>query len=556
MIKKNLNWNRVAVVLVNYNGKDLLTKCIDSLICKTEEDIEIVIVDNGSWDGSMDDIENCYPYIHTIYMGKNMGWGAGCNTGMKVSFENGARYALLLNTDTEIEKGLISELVKYCDDNMITIPRIYKDKEDKENSLWYSGGEIDFETACVNQTLFKYDLGDTSRDLPRKVEFATGCCMMISKVVWEKAGGFDEEYFLYYEDADYCMRLKEQGIEIMYVPKASLWHQVGGTVGEEISDVSLYYTVRNRLFFADKYKRYMKTDGIEILKKILEARAYFTTSFNKKCKKAVLAGIRAYLQGTRGKAEDFIHDNYAIISGFDDTEIDANGMHWLWNKEIEAEIEVRNFNRERKLCEVSGEICLPKDGDEKRIDVYWDGEYYGTIHSLLKCFCIQGNVEAGKSGRIKFVTEGEQGREDENSLFSEFIFCIRNMKVRMMEFGGYILGSGAYKTEYNENAIWNWIGEQNFQICLINEEDRKREASLSFNLIPAPTRDDVNVTLTEDGGDAEKVIKNGHNQLFFQLEPHEKKRFWLHANQEPVTNFNRDVRRFFYGIRDIRFEIL
>lgn len=556
MIKKSLNWNGVAVILVNFNGKDVLTKCVDSLICKAGEDIEILVVDNCSQDGSMDDIENCYPHIHTIYMEENMGWGAGCNVGMQVSFENGARYALLLNTDTEIEKGMLPELLRYCDDNMITIPRIYKDKEDKENSLWYSGGEIDFETACVNQTLFKYDLLHESSDLPRKVEFATGCCMMISKECWEKAGGFDEGYFLYYEDVDYCMHLKEQGIEILYVPNAALWHKVGGSSGGEISDVSLYYTVRNRLFFADKYKKYMKTDRMEILKQILEERTYFTTPHDKRYKKAVLAGIRAYLQGARGKAEDFIHENYTVVSGFDDVETDAYGIRWLWSKKIEAEIEVCNFSGERRLCEVTGEIYLPKDGDEKKIDVYWDGEYYGTINSLLKCFCIQGNVDAGKRGRIKFVTEGKQEREDEASPFSELIFCIRNMKVKMMEFGGYILGSGAYGTEYVEKETWNWIGEQDFQICLVNEDNRKREASLSFILVPAPMRDAVYVSLTEDGENVEQVIKKGYNQLFFQLEAHEKKRIWLHANEEPVTNFNGDARRFFYRIGDIHFDIL
>ena len=126
MIKKNLNWNKTAIVLVNYNGEDVLEECIKSLIQKDEKDIEIVVVDNGSQDSSMEYIENYYPCVHTIYMERNVGWGAGSNVGLQISFENGAQYALLLNTDTEIEEDTISELLNYCDDNTLAIPRIYR----------------------------------------------------------------------------------------------------------------------------------------------------------------------------------------------------------------------------------------------------------------------------------------------------------------------------------------------------------------------------------------------------------------------------------------------
>lgn len=338
MLKKYSEWCRVTVVLVNYNNNETLEDCIESLLCRTAEDIEILVVDNGSRDGSMEYIEKHYPQLHTEYMESNMGFGKGCNRGMEIAFDNGSQFVLLLNTDTEIEEGMISELLKYCDDNTLVIPRIYKDKENKENSLWYSGGKINYETGEVEQTLFKYDVTDDECNLPRKVEFATGCCMMISKAVWEKAGGFAEEYFLYYEDVDYCIRLKECGIDILYVPQAALWHKVGGSAGGEISAVSLYYTIRNRLYFVNKYKQYMKCDFEEIMKSIM---GYFILPFNQKYNVIMLRAITDYFKGVYGKEENYICDNYTVLEGFYDVE-GKEGNLWRWCGSPDAKIELYN----------------------------------------------------------------------------------------------------------------------------------------------------------------------------------------------------------------------
>lgn len=556
MIKKNFNWNSVAVVLINYNGEEVLADCINSLIDNTGDDMEIVVVDNGSEDDSMSYIEYHYPYVHTVYMKENIGWGAGCNVGMQLAFDNGAEYVLLLNTDTEIEEGMIWELLKYCDDNTLAIPRIYRDKKDKENSLWYSGGKIDYEAADVKQTLFQYNVTDDSCNVPRKVEFATGCCMMISKDSWERAGGFDEDYFLYYEDVDYCMRLKEQKIGIMYVPKAALWHKVGGSAGGEVSYVSQYYTVRNRLFFAEQYKEYLKTDVMGILKKIIEERTYFTTPFDKKYERVVLTAIKDYMKGVRGKERHFLCDNYTVISGFYEMEIDEGGGKWLWSGTHEAEIELCNFGTKRRIYEVLAKICLPESSDKKIIDVYWNEDYYCSIHVSLKSFCFQRAMEAGEQARIKFVIEKGQEGEDENSRSRSLTFGLGELKVRAKEFGGYVLGSGAYETESDNENTWNWISTPRFDVQLINEEGREREAVLSFTLSPAPTRDNVCVTITEEGNHDIDKYRAGQCQFLLKFAPHEKKLIHFYTEEEPVEGFNGDPRKFFYEIRNINFEIL
>lgn len=344
MTEKKCSWAPVTIVFVNYNNKEMLKKSIENILCETAEDIEILVIDNDSKDGSIEYIENHYSRVYTERLENNMGFGKGCNRGMEIAFEKGSQFVMLLNTDTEVEEGMISELLKYCNDNTLVIPRMYTDEKDKNNSLWYSGGKINFETAEVEQTLFKYDIKDDECNLPKKVEFATGCCMMISKAIWEKVGGFAEEYFLYYEDVDYSMRLKECGINILYVPKAALWHKVGGSAGGEISATSLYYTVRNRLIFADKYKKYLKYDVMEVLKIIME---YFTSPYNLKYETIVLSAIKDYMKGVRGKEKNHIHENYTIVSGFFDVE-GEEGNWYQWCGSPKAEIEIYNSNGEQE----------------------------------------------------------------------------------------------------------------------------------------------------------------------------------------------------------------
>ena len=483
MLKKEGNWNKIAVVLVNYNGKEILADCIESLKRNSENDIDILVVDNGSEDNSMESIESRYWFVHTEYLGRNMGFGSGCNRGMEISFLNGAQYVLLLNTDTEIEKGMISELLKHCDDNTLAIPRIYKDKADKDGSLWYSGGNINFETADVDQTLYPYDSQDGANNMPKEVGFATGCCMMISKVIWEKTGGFDEGYFLYYEDADFCMRLRKCGIRILYVPKAALWHKVGGSAGGEASAVSQYYTVRNRLFFADKYKQYMKSDVIGILKIIMEQRTYFTTPYDKNYEKIVLGAIKDYLKGIRGRERNFFHDGYTVVNGFFDLEVEGDGnKYWQWCGENVAEIEIRNPYAERKIAEITGSVWLPENVTEKKVDVYVEGKYYCSIYAPEKSFCVQVCLEAGKKSRLCFIAEGEKDAAEELHI-RKLVFCMENMSVIYKDFCNYTSLSGFYGREEKEERYWQWSGSEESELELWNPDVEERLLELTGNIL-------------------------------------------------------------------------
>lgn len=428
MLKKNLRWASVTIVFVNYNNKEMLKNSIENLLCKIEEDIEILVVDNGSKDGSMEYIENYFPYVHTEYLKSNMGFGKGCNKGMEIAFEKGSKFVMLLNTDTEVEEGMLSELLKYCDDNTLVIPRMYTDEKDKTNSLWYSGGRINFGTGEVEQTLFKYDEKDVQCNLPKQVEFATGCCMLISKGVWEKVGGFAEEYFLYYEDVDYCIRLKEAGVKILYVPKVALWHKVGGSAGGEISAISLYYTVRNRLVFADKYKKYLKYDVMEVLKIIME---YFTSPYNLKYDVIVLSAIKDFMKGVRGKEKNHIHDNYTIIRGFFNVEED-DGDWWQWCGSPKAEIEIYNSNGEKKVCEMIFSFKILPAPLRENVHLTVIDEDAGTVNKLAAGETkLRLQLKPYEKKMLHFCTEDKPVTGFNGDIRSLF-YQIRNMQLEIL----------------------------------------------------------------------------------------------------------------------------
>lgn len=470
MIKKDSLWSNVAVILVNYNGKNILKDCIESLVNNAGEDIEILVVDNGSKDDSMECIERDYSYVHTTYMKGNKGWGAGCNLGMRIAFDKGSKYVLLLNTDTEIEEGMIQELQKYCDNNTLAVPRIYSNKEDKTNSLWYSGGKIDFETADVEQTLFKYDPEMVSCNLPRKVDFASGCCMMLSKGIWQTVGNFDEEYFLYFEDADYCMQLKKYGIEILYVPTAALWHKIGGSSGGELSSVSQYYIVRNRLFFTNRYKEYMCNDAMGVLKIMLEQREYFATPYYKYYQNICGAGIKDFMQGIRGKEKNYIHDNYVVISGFYGLEDNGEGTIWQWSNDINSEIEVQNTYGVKGVLEVSGMMWVTEDEEERKVDIYWNNKYYSSVKAPL-LFYIQGIAEVDEKIKIMFRTDDKVGGDPH---LRKLLFSLADVKVKMLEKANYAAISGFYGLENNgEGTYWQWCNETESVVEIWNPLSKK-----------------------------------------------------------------------------------
>lgn len=260
--------SKVFVIIINWQRAKDTVACINSLL-KTKDnnfELEIVVVDNGSKDNSVSEIrESVGEHIFSIENKVNLGFAAGNNKGIEHAIKNKADYIMILNNDTEVDKELLSNSVKYMEQNPLAgvlSPKIYfypgfefhKDRYKKENLgrvIWYAGGDIDWNNVYgSNHGVDEVDEGQY--DKARETDFVTGACMFARCDVFKKVGLFDERYYLYLEDADLSMRIRNSSWKVLYIPYGHLWHKVSqsSAIGSDLND---YYTTRNRLLFGMKY---------------------------------------------------------------------------------------------------------------------------------------------------------------------------------------------------------------------------------------------------------------------------------------------------------------
>lgn len=241
---------KLAVVLVNYNGKKYNTACIESVLAAAgTEEVKIIVVDNASRDDSMGVLEERYAgdeRLELVSLDDNYGFSRANNEGISRAKTWGADCVMLLNNDTEIEPDMLGQL-KACADrhpDSMLVPKIYY--SDDRKRIWSAGGDVSPVIRKVRHIgLNERDEGQYDRE--RETSFATGCCLWIPMDVIERAGVLDERFFLYYEDTEYSFRLCRLGIPIYYCPRAVMYHKVGASTKGADSPLCAYYIARNWL---------------------------------------------------------------------------------------------------------------------------------------------------------------------------------------------------------------------------------------------------------------------------------------------------------------------
>lgn len=260
---------KIYIVMINYNRQEITVNCLDSLLKISRDGFELntIIVDNYP-ENRINIDESKYSKINLkiIFSSENSGFSGGMNLGIRDALKNGADYVLIHNNDTFVKEDFLKKLFDFAEekkDTGIVAPKIYfakgfefhKDRykeNEKGKVIWYAGGKIDW--ANVIGQHIGVDVVDHGQfDKVSETEHASGCCMLIKKEVFEKIGMFDEKYFLYYEDADLCVRTKKAGFKIYYLPKSIIWHKNGGSTGGSGSKLQDYYNTRNRLLFGNNY---------------------------------------------------------------------------------------------------------------------------------------------------------------------------------------------------------------------------------------------------------------------------------------------------------------
>lgn len=236
----------IYTIIPNWNGKRFLQNCLASLQHQTIAH-EIVVVDNGSNDGSVALIETCFPGVHIVRLDKNRGFAGGVNAGIKYALDQGAEYIALFNNDAVAEADWLEHLVNTIQESeqagIVTGKLLEQDRDVIDStgdcySIWGTPfprgrGEVDHG---------QYDSHDQ-----RRVLAASGGASLYRASVFEQIGRFDERFFAYYEDVDISFRARLAGWEVLYEPAAVARHAIGGT-SQNLGDFRLYHMYKNFWF--------------------------------------------------------------------------------------------------------------------------------------------------------------------------------------------------------------------------------------------------------------------------------------------------------------------
>lgn len=238
----------VAVVL-NWNGRDDTLACLASL-----QGVSTVCVDNGSTDGSVESIASSFPEVELVPTGLNLGFCAGNNVGIRRALERGAEWVLLLNNDAIMDPGLPVALERAAearpDAGVLAAKVLLADPPDR---LWYAGATFNTRFGYNGRQDGYGRVDDGSFDQLRDVDRATGAAMAVSRRAIEVTGMFEERLFAYVEDVDWCLRIREAGMAVVFVPDARVWHRVSASTGGARSTANLYYDTRNTIWVCERH---------------------------------------------------------------------------------------------------------------------------------------------------------------------------------------------------------------------------------------------------------------------------------------------------------------
>jgi GT2 family glycosyltransferase len=250
----DMDYPKVIVLTLNWNGKSLMDDCLSSYLANDYPNFEVVMIDNGSTDGSVEYVRQKFPQVNILENGKNLGYSGGFNKGLEYAFDrNNADYVLITNNDVKSDDRIISALVETAETDPIigfTIGKVYYfDQPDilqtvgkRDDPVKLNGGHIGAHETDTGQY-----------DVPAERAFCDDIYWLVKRELYEKTGGYDTTFFLQAEDFDWQVRAKDLGYKLMYTPDAKLWHKESMTLGKT-SAKKAYYDTRNPLIVIMKHK--------------------------------------------------------------------------------------------------------------------------------------------------------------------------------------------------------------------------------------------------------------------------------------------------------------
>ncbi len=225
----NYKSENIWVAIPSYNRSDDLHECLDSLYKAGLYGEQIVVVDNASTDDTVNMIQKTFPSVNLIMLEKNLGATGASNAGFEFALKHGAAYVIRLDSDTIVDKNFLPPLLqaaKSASNIGMVSPKIYFHNNPDE--IWYAG--VDAQPlifGAANEHRHKKDNIHNSKQ--REVAYIWAAAMLIKREVLEKTQGFDTDFFVYFEEIDFCERVRQLGYILIYTPNSHVWHKVGST---------------------------------------------------------------------------------------------------------------------------------------------------------------------------------------------------------------------------------------------------------------------------------------------------------------------------------------
>lgn len=244
---------KVTIVIVNWNGIQDTIECLESLMKIEYSNFNIIIVDNNSSNNEVDKLKEKFNNIKIIVLKQNLGFANANNIGIRVALNEDSDYVLLLNNDTVVDKKFLNELVKVAQTN----PRIgiLGSKEyyyDDKKRIWYAGGKINM--YYRHNAVGAHQIDHGQFESLQETDWVTGACILVRKNVFESIGLLPREYFMNWEDIDFCTAARKNNYICMFVPSSIIWHKVSASFARHsLVHKQIFLGFRNRVLMRYKY---------------------------------------------------------------------------------------------------------------------------------------------------------------------------------------------------------------------------------------------------------------------------------------------------------------
>ena len=244
---------RVAIIILNWNGIEDTKACLNSLKKISYKNYDVVLLDNGSRYKEPEFLQKEFGSYIDLFIKKkeNCGFSGGNNIAIRRALCQDYDYFLLLNNDTEVAPDFLDELVNFAEREKktgIVGPKIYFHSD--KNRIWFAGGKMHWWTS-LNYHIGEREMDKGQHDEPKKIDYTTGCTLLIKRKVIEQIGLLDEKFFAYQEDGDWCLRARKRGWQVWYVPTSKIWHKISASAGKN-SPFQVHLVTRNRIWLVRK----------------------------------------------------------------------------------------------------------------------------------------------------------------------------------------------------------------------------------------------------------------------------------------------------------------